>query len=191
MSNLLRCRPCGYVIREGKLKDVCPACGLPREVFEPYREKVSSNRKIILNFDLHPIAIHLSQTFVILIPILLVLNYYYPEITLYQVHSVLDFCIDLLPFSLVLATITGVIDGITRFKSLKTPLLRVKVIISTIITTLSFVLFFITPNNGYGIETFILSIVMLCLAVLLGLWGKKLLEVILPGTITFRKKRKA
>jgi rubredoxin len=190
MADLLRCRPCGYVIREDKLNDVCPACGLPREVFEPYREKVSSNRKFILSFDLHPIAIHLSQTFVVLIPILLVFNYYYPEFKLYRVHSVLDFCIDLLPFSLVLATITGVIDGVTRFKSLKTPLLRVKIIVSIIIMTLSFLLFYITPNNVYGIETFIISIAMLCFAVLLGLWGKKLLDVILPGTIRIRKKKK-
>lgn len=191
MSNLLRCRPCGYVIKESKLNDVCPACGLPREVFEPYREKVSSNRKFILNLDLHPIAIHLSQTFVVLIPILLAVNYYFPELNFYQIPSVLDFCIDLLPFSLVLASTTGVIDGITRFKTLKTPLLRVKVFISTAITTLSFILFLITPNNDYGIETFVLSIIMLSLAVLLGLWGKKLLEVILPGSITFRKKRNA
>ena len=191
MADLLRCKPCGYVIREDKLNDVCPACGLPREVFEPYREKVSRNRKFLLNLDFHPIAIHLSQTFVILVPVLLVLNYYYPEFELYSVHSVLDFCIDLLPFSLVLATITGVIDGVARFKSLKTPLLKVKIVISTIITSLSFILFYITPDSVYGIETFIISIVMLCFAVLLGLWGKKLLNVILPGSIRVRKKIKA
>ena len=191
MADLLRCKPCGYVIREDKLNDVCPACGLPREVFEPYREKVSRNRKFLLNLDFHPIAIHLSQTFVILVPVLLVLNYYYPEFELYSVHSVLDFCIDLLPFSLVLATITGVIDGVARFKSLKTPLLKVKIVISTIITSLSFILFYITPDSVYGIETFIISIVMLCFAVLLGLWGKKLLNVILPGSIRGRKKIKA
>ena len=191
MADLLRCKPCGYVIREDKLNDVCPACGLPREVFEPYREKVSRNRKFLLNLDLHPIAIHLSQTFVVLVPILLVLNYYYPEFELYSVHSVLDFCIDLLPFSLVLATISGVIDGVARFKSLKTPLLKVKIVISTIITSLSFILFYITPDSVYGIETFIISIVMLCFAVLLGLWGKKLLNVILPGSIRVRKKIKA
>ncbi len=190
MADLLRCRPCGYVIREDKLNDVCPACGLPREVFETYREKVSSNRKFILSIDLHPIAIHLSQTFVVLIPILLVLNYYYPEFRLYSVRSVLDFCIDLLPFSLVLATITGAIDGATRFKSLKTPLLRMKIVVSIIIMTLSFILFYVTPNNVYGIETFVISIAMLCLAVLLGLWGKKLLDVILPGTIRIRKRKK-
>jgi membrane protein CcdC involved in cytochrome C biogenesis len=102
----------------------------------------------------------------------------------------LDFCIDLLPFSLVLATITGAIDGITRFKSLKTPLLRVKIIVSIIVMTLSFILFYITPNNVYVIETFIISIAMLCFAVLLGLWGKKLLDVILPGTIRIRNRKR-
>lgn len=188
MAELLRCKPCGYVIREDKLNDICPACGLPRKVFEPYREKVSSNRKFILNLDLHPIAIHLSQAFVVLIPILLVLNYYYPDFKLYSVHAILDFCIDLLPFFLVLATATGVIDGVARFKSLNTPLLRVKIIVSTIITALSFTLFYVTPNSMYRIETFIISIAILCFAVLLGLWGKKLLNVILPGTMRIREK---
>ncbi len=52
----------------GKLGDVCPACGLPRKVFEPYRERVSINRLRLLNLDMHPIAIHLSQAMVIAIP---------------------------------------------------------------------------------------------------------------------------
>ena len=53
----------------GKLGDVCPACGLPRKVFEPYRERVSINRLRLLNLDLHPIVIHLSQAMVIAIPL--------------------------------------------------------------------------------------------------------------------------
>ncbi len=73
MKELVRCRPCGFVMEAGKLGDVCPACGMPRKVFEPYREKVSINRLRLLNLDLHPIAIHLSQTLVIAIPVLVVL----------------------------------------------------------------------------------------------------------------------
>ena len=52
MKELVRCRPCGYVMEKDKLGDVCPACGLPHKVFEPYREKVSLNRLFVLNLDL-------------------------------------------------------------------------------------------------------------------------------------------
>ena len=74
MKELVRCRPCGFVIEADKLGDVCPACGMPRKVFEPYRERVSRNRLILLNFDLHPIAIHLSQALVIAIPLLAIIT---------------------------------------------------------------------------------------------------------------------
>ena len=73
MKELVHCRPCGFVMEADKLGDVCPACGLPRKVFEPYREKVSLNRLFVLNLDLHPIAIHLSQALVISIPLLAIL----------------------------------------------------------------------------------------------------------------------
>ena len=37
MSQLVRCRACGYIIKERKLGEVCPACGLKRSVFQGYR----------------------------------------------------------------------------------------------------------------------------------------------------------
>ena len=74
MKELVRCRPCGYVMEADKLGDVCPACGLPKKVFEPYRERVSRNRLMLLNLDLHPIVIHLSQALVIAIPLLVIIT---------------------------------------------------------------------------------------------------------------------
>src|SRR5512140_738494 len=100
MKELVRCGPCGFVMDAEKLGDVCPACGLPRKVFEPYRERVSRNRLILLNFDLHPIAIHLSQALVILIPFLTIttnlFSHFQPEI----LKSVLTFSVFVFPFTL-------------------------------------------------------------------------------------------
>jgi len=28
MASLIRCKACGYITKEGKVKDVCPACGV-------------------------------------------------------------------------------------------------------------------------------------------------------------------
>lgn len=137
MKELVRCRPCGYVMEADKLGDVCPACGMPRKVFEPYREKVSLNRLRLLNLDLHPIAIHLSQALVIAIPVFILIAGLFPAFKPEVVRGVLVFSVFAFPFTLVLAILTGIIDGLTRFKTLKTPLLKFKIIFSIVILSLS------------------------------------------------------
>jgi hypothetical protein len=174
----------------GKLGDVCPACGLPRKVFEPYRERVSLNRLRLLNLDMHPIIIHLSQALVIAIPLLSFLTHFIPSLYPEVLSNVLTFSVVLFPFTLALAIITGVVDGLTRFKTLKTPLLRVKIIFSFIILTLSIALLFNYTNQGNNIFTTILSVLCLGCGVQLGLWGKKLINVILPGTYPQKKGNK-
>jgi rubredoxin len=188
MKELLRCKPCGYVIREDKLGDVCPACGMPRKAFEPYREKVSSDRRTVLNLDMHPIAIHLSQTFVAIIPILIIINMAMPDFQPVLILSVLKFGIFLLPFSCFVAMCTGAIDGYTRFKTLFSPLLRYKIILSLTITALSTISLFSIYEGQYTKLTLVLSLLCLGCAVTLGLLGKRLLDVILPGSYPFRKK---
>jgi rubredoxin len=191
MKELVRCRPCGYVMEADKLGDVCPACGLPRKVFEPYRERVSRNRLMLLDFDLHPIVIHLSQALVIAIPALTVMLNLFPGFNPEIVKSVLIFSVFIFPFTLVMAIITGVIDGLTRFKTLATPLLRVKIIFSFVILGLSVALFIIAPNENFYIWTIILSMLSLATGIRLGLWGKKLINVILPGTYPQKKGTKS
>jgi len=190
MKELVRCRPCGFVMEADKLGDVCPACGLPRKVFEPYRERVSRNRLMILNFDLHPIVIHLSQAFVIAIPILAILTNFFKEFQPEMLKNVMIFSVFVFPFTLIMAIITGIIDGLTRFKTLATPLLRVKIIFSLIILSLSVALFFVAPHENLFLLTIALSILALGSGIQLGLWGKRLINVILPGTYPQKKGSK-
>jgi len=165
-----------------KLGDVCPACGMPRRVFEPYRERVSGNRLMLLNLDLHPISIHLSQTFVIGIPILTIMIKLFTGFHTEILNNVLVFSLFLFPFTLLLAIATGIFDGLTRFKTLKTPLLRTKIIFSLIILILSVALFFTARMEDTFFLTLVLGILCLATGVRLGLWGKKLINPILPGT---------
>jgi hypothetical protein len=190
MKELVRCRPCGFVIEADKLGDVCPACGLPRKVFEPYRERVSRNRLVLLNFDLHPIAIHLSQALVIAIPLMAIITNLFKHFQPEMLQNVLAFSVFVFPFTLLLAIITVVIDGLTRFKTLATPILRVKIIFSLIILTLSIVLFFVAPVQNLYILTIVLSLLALGAGFQLGLWGKKLINVILPGSYHQKKGSK-
>ncbi len=188
-EELVRCRPCGYVMKESDLGDVCPACGLPRSVFEPYREKVSPKRLLILSLDIHPIAIHLSQTFVALIPLLIIFQMIFPDFYTTVVTSVINFSIFVLPLTLVLSFISGLLDGVTRFKTLRTPLLKSKIIFSSMVLVLGFGMWG-TVLSGQSIwVTLIVSILALACAVKLGLLGKHLIDVILPGTYVRRKKK--
>ncbi len=189
-EDFVRCKPCGYVMKESDLKDVCPACGMPRNAFEPYRERVSAYRKLILGFDIHPIAIHLSQTFVALIPILIILQVILPDLFSDTLVAVTNFSIYILPFTLILSAISGAMDGYTRFKTLKSPLLKIKIIYSIIILVLSFVQFFVTRPGVFTTVTLLLSLLCLFCAIRLGLWGKKLIDVIMPGSLIFNYKNR-
>jgi len=189
-EELVRCRPCGYVMKASDLGDVCPACGLPRNVFEPYRERVSPNRLFILALDIHPIAIHLSQTFVALTPMLIFFHFIFPGFQEDIIHPVVNFSIFMLPLSLILSFISGIVDGITRFKTIKTPLLRSKIIYSSAILIIAFTQWITFSSNVYNLLTITLSLAALFCAVKLGLMGKELINVILPGTYVPRKKKK-
>lgn len=192
-EELVRCRPCGYVMKKSELDKVgvCPACGMPHTVFEPYRERVSAKRLLILGFDIHPIAIHLSQTFVAMIPGLMIIHLLFPRLFPEILSPVIDFSIIVFPLTLIVAFISGLVDGLTRFKTLDTPLLKSKmyygiaIFVISIAMLLSF--FFITPK--YAFIDVILSLAAFFYAVKLGIMGKKLIDVILPGTYRLRKKK--
>lgn len=190
-EELVRCRPCGYVMRASDLKegDVCPACGLPHTVFEPYRERVSANRLFILGLDIHPIAIHLSQTFVALTPMLIFFHMIFPDFNATIVHSVITFSLWALPISLVASTVSGILDGVTRFKTLRTPLLKSKIVYSVLILITSIATLVMYTPEDYQWYIILLSIISLAFAVKLGLMGKRLIDVILPGTYVRRKKK--
>lgn len=189
MKELVRCKPCGYVMEAGKLKDVCPACGMPAKAFEPYRERVALNRLFVLSLDMHPIAIHLSQTFVFLIPALILFTRFVPGFQYEMFSNVLLFSIYAFPLTLIASILTGISDGLFRFKTLTPPLLRLKIIYSSIIIVLAVTMFFIAKDGNYGIVTILLSLGCLFCAVRLGLLGKHLIDVILPGSYPVRKPK--
>jgi hypothetical protein len=189
MKELVRCKPCGYVMEAGKLKDVCPACGMPAKAFEPYRERVALNRLFVLSLDLHPIAIHLSQTFVFLIPGLIIFTKLFPNIQNELFTHVIQFSVYAFPLTLISAILTGILDGLFRFKSLTPPLLRLKILFSSIIIVLASSMFFVARDGNYGNVTILLSFGCLFCAVRLGLLGKHLIDVILPGSYPVKKPK--
>ncbi len=185
MTALVRCKACGYIMREDRVRRVCPACGLRKSVFRPYKDRVSARRRLIVNLDLHPIAVHFPQAFAAILPLLIVGKMMFPGFYGQEIQAVVCFLILVLPLTAVAAIISGLIDGGTKLKTLTTPALIKKASAAFAFLTFTGINAAIVLLYGFhaGTQIFVLagSLGALVCAVLLGMMGKKLIEAILPG----------
>jgi hypothetical protein len=186
MANLIRCKACGYVTKEGKIKDVCPACGVPAKMFEPYADPVAEKRRRILRLHIHPIIVHFPQAFAFTLFILAVLSSVAPP----QINGVLNSTIQVissvLPFSLILALVTGLVDGKVRFRKVTTPFLKRKIAFGLgfllISILIAFVAFALQLSSAPAMALFsLLTITALGFSIMLGLIGDELMEAKFPG----------
>ena len=186
MAKLIRCKACGYVTKEGKIKDICPACGVPATMFEPYTDPVSEKRRIILGLHIHPIMVHFPQAFAITLFLLAASSYFAPgtiKEALFNSIQVISF---LLPYFVVLSFLTGLFDGKIRFRKVTTPFLKKKIIIGLIffITSIALVVVAFTQQlsaiSVMALFTFLTIMAVGC-AVSLGLIGGRLVDAKFPG----------
>lgn len=184
MKELVRCKPCGYIMEAGKY-DTCPACGVSSKVFEPYKDRVSHKRRQLLNLDLHPIAVHFPQTIAVFILQFTIINIAFPSFKSIQIEAFITFLGFLLPLSVLGAFVSGIIDAKIRFKKLTTKALRLKIILGTgmLVSSIFVPILFFYFENTLTIKFAILvnSLMTLLLAVFLGLIGKKLMYAEMPG----------
>jgi len=185
MKKFVRCKACGFIMDENHLKDLCPACGLPKTVFEPYTKKISPNRKFIIDQHLHPIGVHFPQVFIAIIMFMLVLAFWVEDPLRAEFLVMAKLSILALPFSVLLGFITGVIDGKIRFKKLTTPLLINKMIVGAILQVLSIAIFALYLANGFTtanmLVIIILSILSAACGVYLGKAGASMSDSIMAG----------
>ncbi|NQU21551.1 MAG: rubrerythrin [Candidatus Nealsonbacteria bacterium] len=185
MSSLVRCKACNYITRESKLGEVCPACGFQRSVFEPYEDKVSPRRRFLLNLDLHPILVHFPQAFVSMLPPLILANLLLPSFYEKELAVVTSFTALLLPLTTVGAFLSGLFDARIKLKRLSPPALIRKIAAGSALLLFSAVGGVIVALQGFTAETriyvLLLSLASLACAVLLGMMGKRLIPVVLPG----------
>jgi hypothetical protein len=187
MKEYVRCKACGYIMEASKLKDVCPACGVPAKVFEPYKETISEERKRILDFHLHPIVVHLAQGFA---PVLVV---FAAALAIFSGESAFrSLLLDatrvlaaLLPPAVILAFAAGLFDGNLRFHKVTTPLLVRKMIFGALFFAFSLAgcaMAVLTGLDGSTLAAFaFFEVLSLAAAVLLGNWGFGLLSSRFPG----------
>jgi rubredoxin len=123
MNTMMRCRSCGYVITEGKLKDVCPACGVPRKMFEPWTDSVSGKRQALLEMGLHPMVIHFTAAFTASTFALSLFSLVFPRFLAGLATNMLVVMTAVLPLTVLAGWAAGVFDGRVRFRRATTPLL--------------------------------------------------------------------
>lgn len=183
MKNLVRCRACGYVMEEGGVKDLCPACGLPKTVFEPYKDKVSAARRQLIDLHIHPVVVHFPPVFALATVGGLLAAPFAAEPWKAFLLGAVELSIALMPLSLLAALASGMFDGRLRFKKVTTPILRSKLLAGGICFVLSLGLLGVWAATGLERPLPLLLLSAGCLAcnTYLGRVGATLMDAILPG----------
>lgn len=185
MANLMRCKACGFVMAESKIGHVCPACGLPKTVFEEYKEKVSAKRIFILGLDLHPIAVHFPQSLSVLIAVFIAGSMIFGSQLAEQLLTASKILVVLLPVSVVGAIVVGFIDAQARFRRINTPMLVKKIVVGMVLLVISVVMCVIVLRSGLternAIPILALSIGCIICDILLGRTGGRLMCVRVGG----------
>jgi len=184
MAAMVRCKACGYIMREDRVGTVCPACGLKAKVFEPHSLRISDRRKMLLDLDAHPILVHFPQTFASILPPLVVFHVLFPKLYGPELAHLIIFTSLALPLTCLGAIASGLFDGRLKVKKLTTPALKQKIAVGLVMLALAtangliVLLWGFADTHSYVL---ILSIGCLICAVLLGMMGKKLIPVLLLG----------
>ncbi len=186
MKAWLRCKACGYVLEERELGDVCPACGVPRSMFQPYQHPVSEKRRRILDLHLHPVAVHAPQAlvfFLLLLTALLPIPGVPFQADLAATVRILSL---LLPATVAAAVATGVVDARIRFRRVSTPILKRKIALGALFGTVSLalpgILYFLPFGSPLVLTTLLfLEGTLLACSAMLGILGSRLLDARFPG----------
>jgi uncharacterized membrane protein len=172
---------------ESKLKDRCPACGVPRQMFEPYADPMSESRRKVLDFHLHPIAVHFPTSFVVAIFIFSITTFFFRgpvQGFLICATKVMGL---FLPLLVLIAFLVGLLDGKIRFRRFKNSLiLRRKILFGSLFFIFSLGLALFLWLGGLGSVLMIsiavvLAALGLACTVILALLGMQILNAAFPG----------
>jgi hypothetical protein len=200
MKDKVRCKACGFILDKDALGEVCPACGVKREFFEPWEEpKIGDLRRKLLDMHLHPIIVHIPNS---LAPLLFLMALVYPLIPAEWQRGILWPSIQLFSWLFPLAALGGYLSGLfdakVRYKTVSAPLLLKKAwlgILFFIASLVCAVLVSVSDFGSAGLGTWIAYVVGAAIALfcasVLGHWGSPLVVGVMPGPKIFKGKKKA
>jgi len=172
---------------ESKLKDKCPACGVPSQMFEPYTDPMSERRRRVLDLDLHPIAVHFPISFSVAVLIFSIASIFFGgpiQGFLISTTKILAF---FLPLVVVISYVVGVVDGRIRFRRVRqSRILKKKILYASLFLVVSIGLALSLWLGGLG--TVLLNSIAIVLAaasvgftIVLALLGIQILNAAFPG----------
>jgi hypothetical protein len=185
-KKLLICKACKYKIIQSRLKKACPACGVSSKYFEPYKDNISTKRRGLLSFHIHPIIVHFPVgTSILLFLTIAAGSFLSGEIGNIFFNTALVLSV-ILPVFVLAGAVSGVIDGILRFKKVKRSILIKKIYLSIgffISSAALIVLLFIFRFDHTWINLILItsSLAAAFFSLFLGKLGGGLSEAILPG----------
>ena len=186
MREYVKCKSCGFIMEKGKLRDKCPACGVPAKMFEPYQEKISEMRKMILDSDIHPVIVHAPHAFAFFLFGLSIAALFLNGLLKDDVLAAMRVSAVCLPVFVLAAFCSGLFDGTVRFRRVTTPLLIRKMIFGSIFFVFSCVGFVVAMVSGFHSAAsiyLILAVSFICFlaSAVLGKIGSSLLGAKFPG----------
>ncbi len=174
-------------MKEGKLGDKCPACGAPKTSFEPYKDPMSAHRRMILRWQLHPVAVHFPTTLTVAATVFSIAAPFLPaegqEILVDAIKVIVLF----IPLVVVAAFWLGWADGTVRFRKIRqSHILKTKIVYAILlfVTSLGLALVvwlgdFHTP--ALDAITILLGVLSVVLVFLLGILGTSIVGSAFPG----------
>lgn len=181
---LVRCKVCGYVMPEGKLGDRCPACGVPRTMFQPYTDPVSEARRRFLNIDLHPVAVHFPVGFAAFLLMIDIAAFLFGDNARDVLLATTKVVGVSLPVFVLAAGALGWVDARTRYRKIRNSLIvKKKIAYASALLAISIGIAVTVWGGSLLLRslTITLSGVAVGLTVMLGLLGRDLDNTALPG----------
>jgi hypothetical protein len=186
MAELVRCKSCGFITGRSRVRDVCPACGVPVKNMLPYADPVSPGRRRILALDIHPVIDHFSEAFSFSTLVLAVAGLFphgMLDIYLFDTLIMLSF---FTPLVVLLSFLSGLLDGKTRFRRVTTPILTKKMILGGTFFVLSCLMLALALQSGFPEGWLLKAYIVLnsgafVCGFFLGLFGRGLMGAELPG----------
>ena len=187
IERMVRCKACGYIMKEGKLGDRCPACGAPKTAFEPYTDPMSPPRRRVLSLQLHPIATHFPISFsVASLVFSIAIPFFSGEGREFLLGTVKIMAL-FIPLLVVVTFLAGWWDGKIRFRKIRnSQILKRKILYAAFLFAVTLGLVFIVWIGEFNtlavtLGAILLSAAAVVLVYLLGLLGTSVLEAAFPG----------
>ena len=185
MKKYVKCKVCGFIMEERNLKEVCPACGVPKTAFIEFKYSISEKRQQILSLHLHPISVHFPEAIAVFLAGFLCLAFITTGTISDDLIIVNKTLSIIFPLTIIAACITGIYDAKIRFKKLSPPYIKIKIYLGILLFVSSiFTLIFLQSssyNTPIKVILVILAFINLGVSVVLGKIGGTLIDSKMPG----------